>query len=103
MHVKQRKDVAGGETREVTSDDEANLILRFTDGEFVEDATANVSTSMVEYPSYQNRVEIFGASGATCYKRPLSARGAGSRSHLARPPSTVARRMASPTPSPPFY
>lgn len=63
-HVKQRKDSASGESREVTSDDEANLILRFAAGDFVEDATASVSTSMVEYPAYQNRIEIFGASGA---------------------------------------
>jgi predicted dehydrogenase len=62
-HVKRRKDFAG-ELREVTSDDESNLILRFADNELTEDATANISTSMVEYPAYQNRMELFGASGA---------------------------------------
>ena len=62
-HVKRRKDVSG-ELREVTSDDEANLILRFADNELTEDATANISTSMVEYPAYQNRIELFGATGA---------------------------------------
>jgi predicted dehydrogenase len=62
-HVKQRKD-ASGEMREVTSDDESLLILRFADSDLTEDATASVSTSMVEYPAYQNRIELFGASGA---------------------------------------
>ncbi len=63
-HVKQRRDPKSSEIKRVTTDDEANLILRFADGEFCEDATANVSLSMVEYPSYQNRVEFFGTKGA---------------------------------------
>lgn len=62
-HVKQRRD-AGGTLRAVTTDDEANLILRFADGDYTADATANVSVSMVEYPIYQNRVELFGTRGA---------------------------------------
>lgn len=62
-HVKERAD-ADGATKKVTTDDEANLILRFAAGELVTDATANVSLSMVEYPAYQNRVEIFGTKGA---------------------------------------
>jgi len=63
-HVKERGDQKSGAMREVTTDDEANLILRFADGELTEDATANISCSMVEYPSYQNRIEIFGTKGA---------------------------------------
>ena len=63
-HVKRRRDEKTGEMREVTSDDESNLILRFADGEFTTDATANVSASMTEYPIYQNRVEFFGTKGA---------------------------------------
>jgi predicted dehydrogenase len=63
-HVKQRRADSDGELRAVTTDDEANLILRFADNELTEDATANVSISMVEYPIYQNRVELFGARGA---------------------------------------
>ena len=63
-HVKKRRDEKTGATREVTSDDESNLILRFSDGEWTTDATANVSISMVEYPIYQNRVELFGTKGA---------------------------------------
>lgn len=63
-HVKERRDEKSGEMRVVTTDDETNMLLRFADGEFVEDATANVSLSMVEYPVYQNRVEVFGTKGA---------------------------------------
>jgi predicted dehydrogenase len=62
--IKQRKDENSGEMREVTSDDEANMILRFADGDFTEDATGIVSISMTEYPKYQNRVEFFGTKGA---------------------------------------
>ncbi len=63
-HVKERRDKESGELKAVSTDDEANLILRFADGEYCEDATANLSLSMVEYPAYQNRVEFFGTSGA---------------------------------------
>ena len=63
-HIKERRDDKTGETREVTTDDESNLILRFADGELTKNATANVSLSMVEYPIYQNRVELFGTKGA---------------------------------------
>lgn len=62
-HVKERKD-SNGKMQKVTTDDEANLILRFSDGDLTTDATANVSLSMVEYPEYQNRVELFGTKGA---------------------------------------
>jgi len=63
-HVKERRNEKTGEMRSVTTDDETNLILRFADTELTEDATANVSCSMVEYPIYQNRVEFFGSEGA---------------------------------------
>ena len=63
-HIKERRDEKSGELRKVTTDDESNLILRFADGELTTDATANVSLSMVEYPIYQNRVELFGTKGA---------------------------------------
>jgi len=62
-HIKQRRDL-NGVVRDVTTDDEANLILRLNEGELVEDATANISASMVEYPIYQNRIELFGTKGA---------------------------------------
>ena len=63
-HVKTRRDDKSGVMKPVSTDDEANLILRFADNEYCEDATANLSLSMVEYPAYQNRVEFFGTKGA---------------------------------------
>ena len=62
-HVKQRKDVAGN-LREVTTDDEVNILLRFADSDLTENATANVSLSMVEFPDYQHSVEFVGTSGS---------------------------------------
>ena len=61
-HVKQRP-FAGG-FRDVTTDDEANMLLRFADGELTSDATGLVSVSMVEQPEYVNRLELFGTDGA---------------------------------------
>ena len=61
--VRERQD-AEGQTREVTTDDEANLLLRFDDGDFTDGATANVSMSMVEAGEPQHLLEIFGADGA---------------------------------------
>ena len=45
--------------RDVTSDDEANLIVRFAENDLTEDATGMISISMVEYPNYQNVDRIF--------------------------------------------
>lgn len=61
-HVKQRP--YGDELRDVTTDDEANMLLRFADGELTTDATGLVSVSMVEQPEYVNRLEFFGTEGA---------------------------------------
>lgn len=61
-HVKERP--FDGGTRAVTTDDEANMILRFADGDVTEDATGLVSVSMAEQPEYVNRVELFGTEGA---------------------------------------
>lgn len=62
-HIKQRRD-STGVIRPVTSDDEANLMLRFHPSAFAEDATATISVSMTEYPEYLNRVELFGSKSA---------------------------------------
>ena len=61
-HVKRRP--FHGETREVTTDDEANMLLRFADSELTDDATGLVSVSMVEQPEYLNRIEFFGTEGS---------------------------------------
>lgn len=63
-HIKQRKDEKTGEMRDVSSDDEANLIVRFAENDLTTDATGIISISMVEYPNYQNIIEFFGDEGA---------------------------------------
>jgi len=63
-HVKERRDERSNKMLEVTSDDESNLIVRFTNNDFVKDATGIISVSMVEYPNYHNLIEFFGTKGA---------------------------------------
>ncbi|CAN5612459.1 Gfo/Idh/MocA family oxidoreductase [soil metagenome] len=60
-HVKQRPE--GDSMREVTTDDQANMMLRFADGSLTEDATGLVSVSMIEGPEYRNRIEFVGSEG----------------------------------------
>lgn len=62
-HVKQRID-ANEEIKQVTSDDEALLLLRFTDSNLTEDATGTVEMSMVEFPDYQFYFEFCGTKGS---------------------------------------
>ena len=61
-HIKKRPFENG--VRDVTTDDEANMLLRFHDSELTEDATGLVSVSMTEQPEYVNLLEIFGTKGA---------------------------------------
>jgi predicted dehydrogenase len=61
--IKERRD-ASGTVRPVTSDDEANMLLRFADGELTTDATGLVSVSMTEGPKYENRLEFYGTHGS---------------------------------------
>lgn len=60
-HVKQRP--FGDGFKDVTTDDEANMLLRFADGDLTEDATGLVSVSMIEGPSYLNQIEFVGNEG----------------------------------------
>ncbi len=60
--IKERLD-SSGNIKEVTSDDEANMLLRFADSDLTEDATGLVSVSMTEGPKYQNRLEFYGSEG----------------------------------------
>lgn len=62
-HVPERKDEAG-KIREVTTDDEANLLLRFADSELTQSATGNASMSMVQAGASAHLIEIFGSRGA---------------------------------------
>ncbi len=63
-HVAERHDRETGTPRRVTSDDEANLLLHFTDNERTESATGAISLSVVEPGRPEHRVEIFGSRGA---------------------------------------
>ena len=62
-HVKQRRDAAG-DVRAVTTDDQSNLVLRFSDGALTRDATGLITVSMTDGPEYRNRIEFFGDRGA---------------------------------------
>ena len=62
-HIRERKDHDGA-LRAVTSDDQANLLLRFDDSELTEGATGIVSISMVEAGQPLHRFEVFGERGA---------------------------------------
>jgi predicted dehydrogenase len=62
-HIRERRDESGI-LRLVTTDDEANLLLRFADSDLTEGATGNVSTSLVEPGKPEHRLEVFGTRGA---------------------------------------
>src|SRR5215211_4378647 len=63
-HIKERTDKAGGGLSPVTTDDEAKLLFRFSDGPHTEGATGAASISVVESGKYENRLEIYGTKGA---------------------------------------
>jgi predicted dehydrogenase len=63
-HVLERPSKDSGEMRAVTTDDEANLVLRFEDGELTRGATGTVSMSMTEAGRAEHCLEIYGSEGA---------------------------------------
>jgi predicted dehydrogenase len=63
-HVKERADAESGAPRAVTTDDEANLLLRFEDGEWTTGATGTISLSMVEAGPSEHCLELYGSEGA---------------------------------------
>jgi len=63
-HVSARPDAASGEMREVTTDDEASMLLNFADGEVTERATGVVALSMIEAGEPEHTIEVFGSEGA---------------------------------------
>ncbi len=63
-HISERAEKDGGAQRPVTSDDEANLILRFADNDLTLGTTGTASMSMVESGKPEHRLEIFGSRGA---------------------------------------
>ena len=64
-HIKQRPHKEGGhDSRAVTTDDEAKLLFRFADGPLTNGTTGGASLSVVESGKHDNRLEIYGSSGA---------------------------------------
>lgn len=63
-HIAERPEKTTGKLRSVTSDDEAKLHFRFADGSLTRNATGAAAISVVESGSYENRLEIFGSTGA---------------------------------------
>ena len=63
-HIKERSDKTTGTMRAVTTDDEAKLLFRFSDGPHTQAATGAASISVVESGKYENRLEMYGTKGA---------------------------------------
>lgn len=63
-HVSERPHAESGESRRVTTDDEANMLLSFEDGGVTEGATGVVAMSMVEAGEPEHTIEVFGSEGA---------------------------------------
>jgi predicted dehydrogenase len=63
-HIGQRPDKATGDSRAVTSDDEAKLFFRFADSSLTKGTTGAALLSVVESGSYENRLEVYGTTGA---------------------------------------
>jgi predicted dehydrogenase len=63
-HIKERPDKTSGAMRQVTSDDEAKLFFRFADSSLTKNTTGAASLSVVESGSHENRLEIYGTTGA---------------------------------------
>jgi predicted dehydrogenase len=63
-HIAERPDKASGTLRQVTSDDEAKLLFRFADSDLTTNSTGAAALSVVEPGSYENRLEIYGTTGA---------------------------------------
>lgn len=63
-HVTGRPEKPGGPMRAVTTDDEANLMLRFAESTLTKQTTGTASLSVVESGKYENRLEVYGTNGA---------------------------------------
>lgn len=63
-HIAERPDKETGAMRPVTSDDEAKLLFRFADSELTKKTTGAAALSVVESGGHENRLEVYGATGA---------------------------------------
>ena len=63
-HIAERPDKSSGTSKQVTSDDEAKLHFRFADSTLTKNTTGSAALSVVESGTYENRLEIYGTTGA---------------------------------------
>lgn len=63
-HIKERTEEETGRVRSVTADDEANLLVRFSDSSYTRGTTGAISLSVVEQGRPLHYIEIFGSKGA---------------------------------------
>jgi predicted dehydrogenase len=63
-HITERPDKTTGQLRPVTSDDEAKVMFKFADSEMTKGTTGMALLSVVESGSYENRLELYGTTGA---------------------------------------
>ena len=64
LHTHVRARPYNGQQREVTSDDEALLVMKLSGDDLLDNATGAVTVSMVEGGPYRNRFDLFGTAGA---------------------------------------
>jgi predicted dehydrogenase len=63
-HVGERPDKTSGIMRPVTSDDTVRMLFRFVESPLTKGATGAASLSVVESGKHQNKLEVYGSSGA---------------------------------------
>ena len=63
-HVDERPEKPGGAMRRVTTDDDAKLMFRFAESALTGRTTGTASLSAVESGERENKLEIYGATGA---------------------------------------
>jgi predicted dehydrogenase len=63
-HIRERVESSTHRLREVTTDDEANLLVRFRETALVSGATGIIEMSVVEQGRPEHRLEVFGSDGA---------------------------------------
>lgn len=63
-HIQERPEKVGGPLRRVTTDDDAKLMFRFSDSAHTKRTTGTASLSVVESGTHENRLEVYGSTGA---------------------------------------
>jgi predicted dehydrogenase len=63
-HIPERHEKSTGKLRSVTSDDEAKVMFQFADSKLTIGTTGMALLSVVEPGSYENRLELYGTTGA---------------------------------------